>query len=127
MQLVDTDVLVDVLRKHPPALAWLAALGTERLGVPGLVAMELLQGCRNRLEQRRVEEFLQSYRLYWPSSADALRAYDDFAKHHLSHGIGILDVLIAETAIGLGARLLTFNAGHYRSLAALELAEPYVR
>jgi predicted nucleic acid-binding protein len=127
MQLIDTDVLVDVLRKHPPALAWLASLGSEALGVPGLVAMELLQGCRNRAEQRQVEKLLRPYRLYWPDRADCLRAYDDFATHHLSHSLGILDALIAETAVGLGVNLATFNEGHYHSVVALRSVRPYER
>jgi len=50
MILVDTDVMVDVMRRHAPAVAWLDSLGTETIGIPGLVAMELLQGCRDREE-----------------------------------------------------------------------------
>ncbi len=46
MILIDTDVMVDILRRHGPAVAWLDSLGTAAVGIPGLVAMELLQGCR---------------------------------------------------------------------------------
>jgi predicted nucleic acid-binding protein len=59
MILVDTDVMVDVMRRHAPAVTWLDSLGTEAIGIPGLVAMELLQGCRDREEQRRVENVLR--------------------------------------------------------------------
>jgi hypothetical protein len=55
MILVDTDVMVDIMRRHPPSVAWLDSLGTEVVGIPGLVAMELLQGCRNREEQQQLE------------------------------------------------------------------------
>jgi predicted nucleic acid-binding protein len=41
MDLVDTDVLIDVQRGHPPALAWFAGL-TELPAVPGFVVMELV-------------------------------------------------------------------------------------
>jgi predicted nucleic acid-binding protein len=44
MTLLDTDVAVDVLRNHPPAIAWLQSLGGAPLGLPGPVVMELLQG-----------------------------------------------------------------------------------
>jgi len=50
MILVDTDVMIDVMRRYAPAVAWLDSLDTETIGIPGLVAMELLQGCRNREE-----------------------------------------------------------------------------
>jgi predicted nucleic acid-binding protein len=56
MVLLDTDVMVDVMRRYAPAVAWLGSLGSETIGIPGLVAMELLQGCRDRREQRQVEK-----------------------------------------------------------------------
>ncbi len=52
MILLDTDVLVDVLRAHAPALAWLNQLDESVVGLPGFVALELIQGCRNRREQQ---------------------------------------------------------------------------
>jgi predicted nucleic acid-binding protein len=50
MVLLDTDVMIDILRKHQPALAWLDSLEKEAIGIPGLVALELLQGCRGKNE-----------------------------------------------------------------------------
>lgn len=35
--LLDTDVMVDILRGHPPAVAWLAGLGTVAVSLPGHV------------------------------------------------------------------------------------------
>jgi predicted nucleic acid-binding protein len=40
MILMDTDVAIDILRGRPPAIAWLQALGSAPLGLPGLVVME---------------------------------------------------------------------------------------
>ena len=61
---------------------------------------------------------------------DVLRRYepfDDFSSHHLSHGLGILDALIAETAVGCEAQLATFNKKHYRVVDALQMIQPYPR
>jgi predicted nucleic acid-binding protein len=44
MVLVDTDVLVDCLRGTSPAKAWLQDASAEVLGIPGVVAMELIIG-----------------------------------------------------------------------------------
>jgi predicted nucleic acid-binding protein len=60
--LLDTDVMVDVVRNYPPAIAWLMGVGA--VGLPGLVAMELLQGCRNLTVQRRLEKQMQQYAWY---------------------------------------------------------------
>jgi len=43
MLLVDTDVLIDVLRGHQPAIAWFSGLSVIP-SVPGFVVMELIQG-----------------------------------------------------------------------------------
>ena len=61
MILLDTDVLIDVLRAPPPALAWLHRLDEAVIGLPGLVAVALIQGCRNRREQQRVEKEIEKY------------------------------------------------------------------
>lgn len=127
MILLDTDVMVDLMRGYEPALAWLDSLEAETIGIPGLVAMELLQGCRDRMEQQQVERVLRLYALCWPTEHDCARALDGFAEYHLSHGIGVFDALVAETAAGLGIQLATFNERHYRVVSALQTIRPYPR
>lgn len=127
MLLLDTDIMIDVLRGYEPALDWLRGLADEPVGLPGLVAMELLQGCRDRAEQQIVQTTLRPYVLHWPTQADCARAYDDFAAYRLSHNLGILDALIAETVVGLGVSLATFNEKHYRAVTQLSLLQPYAR
>jgi predicted nucleic acid-binding protein len=78
-------------------------------------------------KRQEVEAVLRSYALYWPTPADCARAFDDFSSHHLSHGLGILDALIAETAVGCEAQLATFNKKHYRVVDALQMIQPYPR
>ena len=127
MLLLDTDVMIDIMRNSAPAVGWLRELGSEEIALPGLVAMELLQGSRNKSEQQHVEAVLRRYPLYWPSQADCSRAYNRFAEFYLSDGIGILDALIAETTVGLGLSLVTFNEKHYRVIPGLNLVRPYRR
>ena len=127
MILLDTDVMIDVMRRFAPATAWLDSLGAGAVGLPGIVAMELLQGCRDRQEQQRVEAILRPYVLYWPTRADCTRALDDFVAYHLSHGSCILDTLIAATAVGLGLELATFNDRHYGVMNELVTVQPYGR
>jgi predicted nucleic acid-binding protein len=123
--LLDTDVAVDILRGHPPAIAWLQGLGSALLGFPGLVVTELLQGCQNKAEQLRVEQFYQPYGLYWPTEADCQRALQDYAAYHLSNNLGLLDALIAHTAVGVNESLATFNLKHYGVIASLTTLQPY--
>ena len=122
--LLDTDVMVDFLRGYGPAVTWLTNLAVP-VSIPGLVAMELLQGCRNLTEQQRVERELARFTLHWPVLSDCQRAYRDFAAFHLSDGLGLLDSLIGHTAIGLNEQLATFNVKHYGPLSGLNTVQPY--
>jgi len=50
MLLLDSDVVIDILRQHPGATAWLASIQGHSLAVPGFVALEVIDGCRDGTE-----------------------------------------------------------------------------
>ena len=111
----DTDIMIDILREHPPAVEWLRSLGEEEVRLSGFVCAELLQGCRNKNEQRRVATLTSKYVVVWPANETANRALRVFTQFHLSDGLGIIDALIAQEAVDLGVALSTFNTKHYRN------------
>jgi hypothetical protein len=119
MIMLDTDIMIDLLRRFPPAVTWLSALGAADLVLPGYVVMELIQGCRNRSEQDQIVQTLLAYRITWPSTGACNAALQDYVRFHLSHNLGLLDALIAHTAIELGVPLHTFNQKHYAPIVAL--------
>ena len=127
MRLLDTDILIDLGRSYPPARSWYAAAQGEAFLVPGFVVFELLTGCDNSLAVRRLQRWLQPFRIYWPNAMDCERAMATFARLSLSHGLGMIDVLIAESAIGLGVPLCTFNVRHFRAIPGLVTEQPYQR
>ena len=51
---LDTDVLVEILRQSSDALAWAEANRSKAVGLPMLVRAELLAGARDKNEQRRM-------------------------------------------------------------------------
>ena len=125
MILLDTDVMVDLLRQYPPAVAWLDSLGEEEIILPGFVVMELIQGCRNKAEQERVERELGAYGVAWPSPEKCDEALSVFTSYHLSHGLGILDALIGQIVVALDLPLYTFNQKHYAAIPNLKTVQPY--
>jgi hypothetical protein len=125
--LVDTDVLIDFLRGYPQAVIWFESLDDTPILLCGLSALELLEGCRNRQETDRLLQLLTPYRIVWPGSRDFDRVLADFALARLDRKIGILDVLIGETAVGLGLPLHTFNVRHFRAIPGLQVVQPYPR
>ena len=95
--------------------------------MPGLVVMELVQDARNGREVRKALRLVSPLSIVWPTEMDCNRALSDFTAFHLSHGLGLLDALIAACAVGRSATLYTFNAKHYKVVPGLVVAEPYAR
>lgn len=126
MLLLDTDILIDIQRGRSQAVTWFTGL-RELPSVPGLVAMELIQGAQNAQQVHQALKLVAPLPIVWPTEADCTRALSDFAAFHLSHGMGLLDSLIAACAIGLSATLCTFNSKHYRAVSGLVTTEPYAK
>ncbi len=124
MTLVDTDIMVDVLRGFSPALKWFYELD-DMIALPGYVAMELIQGCMNRDQLSIVERFLSNIKILWSSSSGCNTALNLFAKYHLKNRLGFIDVLIAQIAIEHHLPLYTFNTKHYKAISDLEIIQPY--
>ena len=127
MSLIDTDVLVECLRGSTAAKAWLSTLQKDSFGIPGVVAMELLMGCRNQSDLQQTQKFLGSFNVTWPDASEFARGYNLLLRLRLSSGIGIPDCLIAAMALTRGARLYTFNMKHFQVVPGLDAQQPYPR
>jgi len=111
---VDTDVLIDCLRGTEPAQQWLESSAAEVLGIPGIVAMELLVGCRNRAELQRVEQFLSRFPVVWPEAIEFAKAHELLATHRLTSALSIPDCVIAAMSLHRRTRLYSFNVKHFQ-------------
>ena len=80
MIILDSDVMIDILRQRSSAIAWLQSLGDEEIILPGFVAMELIQGCRDKTEQAKVEKTLAQCQIVWPSSEACAMALQLFTQ-----------------------------------------------
>jgi predicted nucleic acid-binding protein len=124
---LDTDVLVECLRGMPSAQEWLERAAAETFQVPGIVAMELLAGCRDRTDLERTRKFLDAFDVVWPEATEFAQAYRLLAAHHLASNLGIPDCLIAAMALSRSAQLYTFNLKHFRVVPGLNVQAPYQR
>jgi predicted nucleic acid-binding protein len=57
--ILDTAVLVDILRAHPPALHWLEK--QERLGIAPIVWLEIIEGAADAMAQKRTVQLLRRF------------------------------------------------------------------
>jgi len=127
MVLLDTDVMIDILRGYPPALAWLRSLDDEVIALPGFVLMELIQGCKTKNEQQSLATELDTYKILWPNHSDCDAAVKLFTRYRLSHHIGIIDVLVGQLALSFDLPLHTFNKKHYEPIPRLTTLQPYTK
>ena len=126
MILLDTDILIDVQRGYQPAVEWLVGL-PELPVVPGFVVMELIQGANNNGQVRQALKLVSPFPVVWPNEADFNEALSNFAVYHLSHGLGLLDALIAACAVSRSGTLYSINTKHYRIEPELKVEAPYRR
>jgi predicted nucleic acid-binding protein len=104
MIVIDTDIAIDVLRKFPPALAWAASQPAQDFVISGFTGFELFAGCHDARQRNAVDAMVKRFQLAWPSVPHCENALDVYRAQHLSHGLGALDSLIAQTALNWDIR-----------------------
>lgn len=127
LRLLDSNIIIDVEHRHPTALAWYASAPIGSLALPGYVVMELYQSAPNNTALQATDLIIAHLPIVWPSEVESRQAIAHFRHLHLSHGVGLIDVLIAATALSYGVPLCTFNIKHFRHIPGLALEQPYVR
>ena len=125
MILIDTDVLIDDLRRVLPAgvvLAKVAQVGEQAVSV--FTRLELLVGTRNLVDKQQVERLLRGFRVLSVSTAISELVDRLVTIYWLSNGLHFVDAHIAATAIVHGVPLLSKNQRHFRYIPGLQLL-PY--
>jgi hypothetical protein len=116
--LLDSCIVIDYLREHPPAVRYIRTLATEPL-LSAVTIAEVYVGVRNRAEASRVEMLVDLFVVLAVDAEIARRGGELRRRFARSHGTGLLDALIAATAQIHGARLVTRNARHFPMLEDL--------
>ena len=119
--LIDTNVLVDYLRRREPALRFLDQLA----GKPStsiICVAELFAGAASQREELRINTLLDGMHVIAATSDIARRAGALVRVFRGSHNIGLADALIAATAEQHGLQLATLNVKHFPMLKGLKAA-----
>ena len=119
--LVDTDVLVDFLRGHRKAVAFVNE-HADRIILSSIVVAELYAGVKGDEEQAALDRFVSLFRVV-SVSAEIAKAgglcKKDYGK---SHGVGLADAILYATAEAEDAELKTLNTKHYPMIKDLSPA-----
>ncbi len=119
--LLDTDVLVDFLRGHSEAVAFVNA-HSARIILSSIVVAELYAGVRGDREQAVLEALVSLFRVV-PVSGEIAKTGGLYKRDYgKSHGVGLADTILAATAESENAELKTLNTKHYPMLQGLRPA-----
>jgi predicted nucleic acid-binding protein len=123
--IVDTDILIDVARGDTTAIACLHRIEQQfQLATSAVTQMELIVGCRNKVELQELEKFLQHFQILKLTEQITDKAVNLLGQYRLSHGLLIADALIAATALEYDEAFITKNQRDYRFIPSLKL-QPY--
>lgn len=113
--LLDTCILIDVLRNRNEAVEFLHREGHRPL-VSVVTAAELFAGVRTEIEQNRIDGMLDLLSICQVDLEIARLGGAYSRQYRRSHGVAIPDALIAATARVHGVRLVTRNVKHFPML-----------
>ena len=113
--LLDTDVLIDFLRSRAEAVSYLESL-PEPPFISAVTVAELYAGVRDGTERQSLENLVNKLKVISVSKEIAIKGVLFRRDYFKSHGVGILDAIIAATAEAENARLVTLNKKHFPML-----------
>jgi len=122
--LLDTDVLVDFLRGHERAVAYVKT-HEDRIILSAIVIAELYAGVKGDEELRQLEQLISLFPVVPVSGQIAKTAGLHKRDYGPSHGVGLADAIMAATAETRTADLKTLNTRHYPMLKGLRA--PYTK
>ena len=127
MKLIDTDILIDFFHDVPASRYLLKTLRNEgeELYISAVTRMELIQGCMNKNDLIALLKFLRYFPHIHISEAISQKAIELMERYNLSHGLLIVDAIIAATAITMELELYSRNIRHFRMIEELEIQKPY--
>jgi predicted nucleic acid-binding protein len=123
--LLDSDILIDILRSYPPALAWSHQYEFSVFGVTILNKMEMIRGTRGRNELREAGKFLVQFPTVDVEAVDTQSAAQLQLQHHLTSHIGVVDYQIAAVVLRLNIPFYTRNLKHFAPLLGALAVQPY--
>ena len=121
--LLDTSIVIDILRGVVPAIAYARGL-TEPPTCSEITRVEVMRGLRSG-ERRATERLLGTLRWIAVDESIARRAGELGRRYRRSHqGLATADLIIAATVQELGLELATLNVRHFPMIPGL--TAPYV-
>ena len=121
--IVDTTVVVHLLRRYKPALAWFN--NAQIYGVTFATWMEVMEGTTSKANQAQAKDILAQFELLYLTSTDQQWAMEQQERFQFSHHIGMNDCQIASVAHRLQLPLYTHNMKDMTPMIGKLAVKPY--
>jgi predicted nucleic acid-binding protein len=106
--IVDTTVIIHILRRHSAARAWFASQQVN-LSITAITWMEVIYGAAGKSGQATALALLEQFEMIYLTQVDLEWAMQRLLTHRLSHGVAVMDCLIASVCHRLQVPLYTHN------------------
>jgi predicted nucleic acid-binding protein len=114
--ILETTVIVDLLRNYPPAETWIQAQTEASLAITPIIWMEVIGGGPTKVKRIQAASLMQRFNMLELNPADMNWAMHQQMAYELSHGVGMMDCLIASVSYRLQIPLYTHNLKHFTPL-----------
>ncbi len=121
---IDTTVIIHLLRKNALAHTWMLAQ-TNRQFITPYTWLEVIYGAPGKSGQAAALTTMQKFSMVYPVQGDIEWAMQALKSYRLSHGVSILDCLIASIAHRLQVPIYTDNVKDFPMLDAQLVIKPY--
>jgi len=120
---LDTTVVIHVLRRYQPALVWFR--NTQTYSVTSTTWMEVMRGTTSKANQTWAKNILDQFELLYLTDADPQWAMQRLEQLQFSHHIGKDDCQIAAVAYRLQVPLYTHNLKDMTPMIGSLAVQPY--
>jgi predicted nucleic acid-binding protein len=121
--IVDTTVVIHLLRRYQPALVWFN--NNQVYGVTSTTWLEVMEGTTSKANQTQAKGILAQFEMLHLTAADQVWAMEQLEHFQFSHHIGMNDCLIASVAYRLRVPLYTHNIKDMAPLIGKLAVKPY--
>lgn len=126
--LVDTSLVIDLLRRQDKQNSWLYDLAIQRVDISAsiLTHTEFYSGASvwdDKKAKQDLEKILKGIKLIGVSESISKQG----GKLRMLNSIDLVDAIIAATAVENDLPLATLNPKHFKKIAGLRLAEKVLK
>lgn len=121
--LVDTTVVIHLLRRYQPALAWFN--NDQVYGLTAITWVEVMQGTTSKANQAATKTILSQFEILYLTATDQQWAMEQLERFQFTHHIGMYDCQIAAVAYRLQVPLYTHNLNDMRPTLGELAIQPY--